>query len=54
MPYTVLAPGVAMLPAKVVSRPSPVVEPWSLRLCGPSPDITVTTLSVGAKPRCTR
>src|SRR4029079_1087010 len=42
-----------MPPPKVVSRPSPVVEPWSLRLCGPSPDITVTTLSVGAKPRCT-
>src|SRR5689334_14322284 len=42
-----------MPPAKVVSRPSPVVEPWSLRLCGPSPDITVTTLSLGAKPRWT-
>src|SRR5436190_9613078 len=42
-----------MPPAKVVNRPSPVVEPWSLRLSGPSPDITVTTESVGAKPRCT-
>ena len=42
-PQTVLAPGLDMPPAKVVSMPSPVVEPWSLRLCGPSPDITVTT-----------
>src|SRR5580692_10113299 len=42
-----------MPPPKVVNRPSPVVEPWSLRLCGPSPDITVTTESVGLKPLCT-
>jgi hypothetical protein len=45
---------VVIVSATTVNVVSADVLTWSLMLCGPSPEKTVTVLSLFAKPRVTR